>query len=344
MWIVFLLLYILLIHFFFMGIKKNNSVMELNFLMLGIFFYIAFRDYSVGADTAGYASSYIRHGSMSFQELYLKESFGNEVGYLFVTKLLYLLFPQKRALLVFQAIVVVICNGYFIKKTCGKDYFLAILGFLAFGMFGFHITGIRQSIAMSICILSYPLMQEKKNILSILLIIVASTFHFSALVFLLVFIFAKIWKKHNSLFTTAILTIIFILVAQPLQSFLSTLREKWEMYETIEGTNGGLIFFAVLLLISLFAEFNKKNFSDKQLQNVRVNYLSLILWGGRLVSRTFERPCLYFLPTSLPILIEAVTAEQDRKTRLVLYCIVVFLVSALFLYRFSSIDFVFSFV
>ena len=339
----YLLIYVLLIHILFLVFKKTNTSWELNALMLGIFFYIAFRDYSVGADTLSYCDEYIRHGSLSMQDL-ISEVYSNEIGYLLFTRLIYLVFPQTRVFLIIHALIVVLCNRFFIKNTCKNNYFLATLGFMAFGLFSFHLSGIRQSIAMSICVVSYVLMQREKIVFSLGLIVLASTFHLSALIFIFSTFLALIWKRNNNFIIALIISFLFVFFAQQIQETFSTIREKWSMYSSVEETGNGYIFFTILLIITFLGELSKERFTDLQKQNLRVDYFSIVLWGGRLVSRTFERPCLYFLPTLLPVMTDSITFIKNQKIRTTICLIAIILISIFYLYRFSTWEYIVSFI
>lgn len=338
----FLLLFIIIIHLGCSYIKKNNTNFELNIFFLAIFVFIGLRAPETGTDTYGYVVNFMRRGSLNLSDIIKMYSEDNEIGYLIFTKALYILAPFKQSLLIVQGGIVALAYRYFIKKCCKTNYFFSVLIFMAFGLLNFHMTGIRQSIAMSICMFAYVFIIEKKYFRAVLAIALAATFHLSAIVFTTAFIFGVVWKRNNNLVSTILLCLVMSLSVGTLLSLVSQLREKWNMYATIEGTSNGFIFFVILLIVVVLSEYVKKSIHADEQVHMRVNYVSLILWSGRLIGRTFERPTLFFIPACMVTLPDVFEHLTNNKYKLLFYLLTIILICSFYMYRYSGIQYIFA--
>lgn len=286
----------------------------------------------MGSDTWNYMAKFMRMRYVDFGDsAFLRDD--NEIGYKIFEKLLVTVFPFEQAILIAQALIVTISYGVFIYKFCRKNYFLSILIFMSFGLISFHLTGIRQSIAMSVCAWAYIFFDEKKYLRAILSIALAVTFHTSAIVALLYFLFGVVWKRHNGIISAIVLCVVCYISVPRVLTLFSEYVERWDGYNSVESTGNGWIYFAVLLAVIIVAELTKKFLNESERFHVRVNYLTLIFWAGRLVTRTFERPCMYFYPATMPTLVNAFDGYEEKSRRQIYICVVV-LITAYYIYRF----------
>ena len=109
-----------------------------------------------------------------------------EFGYLITTWALSQFFPGGQWLLFLSGLFMSICLCYFTYKNC-KNPVLALTVFHCLGLFNFMVQGLRQAIAMCICLLAIESCKKRKLIKFILLVLLASLFHASAIVFLPVY-------------------------------------------------------------------------------------------------------------------------------------------------------------
>ncbi len=330
----FLLLYIISVRVL-TNIKKcRNTKFELIAMMFGIFIVLAFRDSNSGTDTWNYLANFLRIKNYSFESLVVAST--QEKGFLLFQWILGKVFPNSvQVLFIFQALIVTLSYGYFIYKYCKKNYFLAVLGFMAFGLFGFHTTGVRQSLAMALCVWVYILFEKKKYFSAIIIAVLATTFHLSAIVSVLYLIYGNIWKRRNNLFTTVMLGIVLALTSGTILARVSLFSERWNQYSDIESTGNGQIFYVVLIIILLLGEtLNKEN--DEYQFSKRVNYLTYIFWTGRLVTRTMQRPAMYFFPANLPVLVNGIENYTHLESRKLLRIGAFIGISLLYIYRFRG--------
>lgn len=99
---------------------------------------------------------------------------------------IYFLFPA----LLHSIAVVKLCKFY--SDSPG----MSILLYFALGTFTLYLAAFKQNMAMTILLLALPYAQQKKNVHYVLLVLLATLFHFYAIAFLIVpFLFGKPWGK-----------------------------------------------------------------------------------------------------------------------------------------------------
>lgn len=336
---VFLVIFAVLLQFILGKLgKKGNERLLLIILFMIIASIIGLRSSSVGADTQNYLDMYKKLRLMSINEIINKEEI--EIGYIWLVKILNKISPNAQLLLIVQGIIVSMSYAkFFIKNT--KNTLMSFFGYLAFGIFAFQLTGIRQSIAMSICILGIEFIKSKKVLNFILIILLASLFHTSALYFIIAYPIGnmKVTKKNTiNLFIIGIIATIFI---EPLIKILGSISERYANYG-IEGTGTSIIFLIIILTITVFIEKYKYKMIEYQSYNaifIQLNYISCILWIMRLITRVVERPSLYFMPATIIAMCNTFSVIKDRKFSTFIYCIALTSIVILFLYKMMAIPY-----
>ena len=121
------------------------------------------------------------------------------------------------AIALFYSIVV----GRLIYKE-SKQSAISIVMLVSLGFYYFSMTGLRQTIAMSILILGYPFLKERRFIPFAILVFIASRYHLSALAFLAVYPIAnkKIGIYH--IIIAAVACIVFKIIGQEVLSFAAS--------------------------------------------------------------------------------------------------------------------------
>ena len=137
---------------------------------------------TVGIDLQMYIPAYDYIGLLPW----LSPVYNFEVGYRVFCKVLYILGVSKQ---LFLGIVAAICQGsvfWFIRRY-SKFPAISIVIYLTFGLFTFSFSGLRQMMALSIALFSYNFVEKKEPIRFCLVVAIASLFHASVLVFLIVY-------------------------------------------------------------------------------------------------------------------------------------------------------------
>ena len=158
------------VYLFFPQKKAKKVYLIAVFVLLTL--VMAFRSQQVGVDAAAYCSYYMRIG--------ISDQFMNIVNaaplYSIYNRLLYYLFPYEQAILVFNAIIVNSCFGYFIYKRAEHPVFSSVCYLLLYTYMN-TFNGTRQYIACGLFLVGIIFLQEKKTVRAVLWMIAALGVH-----------------------------------------------------------------------------------------------------------------------------------------------------------------------
>lgn len=229
------------------GKKKNRFLITIFFVLY--FLLLALRSEEIGIDLANYKSIYIKYGESSWSTIF--HNTGDvEVGYAVLCKLIY---STNASFHTFMAVVAIIdiLPLSILYKNEAENAFLSIVLFLNIGIFSMLFSGLRQSIAVSLGAIAYLLLKNRRFVLYILVVFLATTFHASAfmLFFMLPLYHLKITKKWL-IFVVPIVVLIMVFNEQIFSTISSLLPERYENYG-IEKTGA----FAMLILYILFSVY-----------------------------------------------------------------------------------------
>lgn len=335
-----LILYITILAIAFNGMQNKKyslfGFIVLSFLFIGAL--IAFRGIGVGADTKNYMRLYEGIGENTAPEID-----DLEIGYVWFIKLLYRISKNPRTLFLFEALFVVIGYSSFILKNAKNisQAYIAVLAFLAFNLFSFALSGVRQTLAICICLFAYQYLKEQKFFKFLIVVFIGGLFHSSAWFFLPIYIINQLSSKQSR-----IVLIIFVIFAffnfDRLFALVSTVDDRFEKYG-VESTQNGFIFLAVMLVITTLAEiFRARLNKDDELRNIYAgNDACLSLWLLRLATRTAERPSFYYLPATMVLVSKFPDYFEDRAEKTIATVIISVCLIGLFFFRISSISYVF---
>lgn len=156
---------------------------------------------------------------------------------------------------------------YFIYKQ-SEDPFLSVIIFMGIEFFTLSFTALRQMIAMAIVINSYSFIKEKKPIKFILVVLLASLFHKTAIIFLIAYFFRYI-KINKKNFT---IEIVLFLIMQIVGFYIiiNLARQIYPYYipENITFSTSGLTqAFVILfyLIVGLYLYYYKTSKNNKEI-------------------------------------------------------------------------------
>ncbi len=197
---------------------------------------IGFRDLSVGADTQGYVEAFEQMKYKTFAAIF--DSDGRSKEYLFeaIAKIIYMWTGNRFVYTTFFAMAFSMAYGYTVHKL-SDNYFISYVVLLVLYM-SFIISGMRQVAAMSILLLSYPLIKKRKLIPFLFCVALAYFFHNTSVIFVIAYFMAN--KKMGWLQISIIAAALILTYALPgvTKNFLyeTIAWEKLEIYESYERT------------------------------------------------------------------------------------------------------------
>lgn len=150
---------------------------------------IGLRDISVGADTRGYVDEFTSIAKLNFSEMWKQTLAYKDPLYILISWSISCISTNYTFYLLIWALFPAV-SLYITFKREFKDRsecLISILVFFLLGLFAFYVAGIRQTAAISLVLLSFKSIHEKKLIQFLLYVIVASLLHNSAVIFLIAF-------------------------------------------------------------------------------------------------------------------------------------------------------------
>ncbi len=235
----------------FTNIKRKKNIFLL-FAFLSFSFLSCFRAYSVGADTKQWVDFYTIYGEQGLKAVNFSQP--HEPGYVLLNVILWKISTNPRLLIIVGGLFINFSICYFIGKH-SKDPFFSILTWVCFRMFFESMCVFRQFLAMSIILLSFDLLLNRKYIKFCFTIILAAMFHYFALVLLLL-IPIHYLKKLNKLHVTVVLiafVICFTFLPQIIDFFLEHVSNysDYKGYLQAEGVVVGEFHFQYFLIVFL---------------------------------------------------------------------------------------------
>lgn len=292
--------------------KKKSQLLFCVITCLIVSLFQGFRSFSVGTDLTSYIPSYEIIGEQ-IHNIENLNFLNYEPGYVIYNKLLYLLGFDKRGFLIITAMIIQIPIFYTIYKY-SKNPFFSILIYFAFANFIITFSGLRQSIAMALCFFAYSFIKEKKIIHFMLNILVAATFHTSALFCMILYPLYYVKLDRKKIFwMLCFLVVVFILKNKIIQ--LANTMYYGDTKEII-STNAYTMFimYTVLLLISYSI-----NCLDSKYMGLR-NFLFLLclIYAMAPVSNIFTRlgyPISLYLTLFIPKIIENIEVKPSNTVK-----------------------------
>ena len=165
-----------------------------------LFLLVALRNNSVGTDTYRYCEYF--EGIRFF-------GYTKEFGYGFLMKGINFFSSDYRVFLFITAALSIIPICIFIYKT-SSNAFISLLIYISF-FYNFSFSGIRQSIALSFLVGAVSVYFNKPK-LSLILIFIATSFHYSSMVFLCIYFkrYLNVFLNKISILSSFVIAIFFL--------------------------------------------------------------------------------------------------------------------------------------
>lgn len=296
---------------------------------VGLWLFVGLRSNYTGNDTIGYVESFQRIVNIKWEGII--DAYNRDHGFYYFVKLIR---SMTDSVVVFK-LVTAFLSLIGVFDLCyhnTKRPVLALYFYVTIGNLFFILTGMRQAIAMSICLLSIRFIQKRKFIPFLLFVLLAAQFHHSAYIFLVMYFLGT--RRVDAL--NMLLTIgVTVLAYFSYENLLDIANEVLDYnYEVEELSNGG-IFFVILLIILVVAMVTKKYWMKEVKERVIMNtgILAGVIWVFRLIGRTAERPSMYFLNAIPVVLSESIDSIENRQDRMLLELGAIALTFAFFAYR-----------
>jgi hypothetical protein len=330
-------LFILFLYVVIRGDKREQLVCVLAMIIL--FLVSALRHESVGSDIYGYVISYKRYSQFSFTEFinYINIYDVQDRGYYFSTWLFSRFFKNPQLWLAAVALFFSVSVGKLINNL-SRITVLSVVMIISLGFFSFSMTGLRQIIALCILLFTYNYIKERRAGKFILTVLLASLFHKTALIFLIIYPVAYINLGKYHIIAAVLAFLIFYAFKDWLLIFMSeNLQDgRFDNYLTGEANKLTLSGFIIQFSIFIFSLYYYKPYT-KENKNALILYnMSFIGLVFQLFSSfiaEFFRVSMYFSIFNCILVPNALCSENDLKSHKVTQLVIIVV---LLLYMFQG--------
>ena len=327
------------------AVFKGNSKGKIVLYALPLFLLSALRGDTVGGDLENYLPNFDAYYYLNRISDILGYS-SHEPGYVLFAKLISLISPTHRFYIIVTSFCCLLGPFYLIYKY-SRVPGLSVLMYYSLGFYTNTMNNIRQSLAISICCFAVPFVLDKQFRKFILLVIIATMFHYSAALFVFAFFLSlkEYTFKRFFLILGSGVGIYCLMGISLLQYVMTFAIFKYDPEALMDKPSSGwslLVFYVILLVFEIIVYVKRKN----NLNEVAVNQYSALIYFQLMavlcqlyapIYSSMTRAALYFY---IPIVIAIPNfVKLFRRSRLLVSIIVFTLCFAymcLFVYAYSD--------
>lgn len=317
--------------------KRSVDKIVVSFFFISYLILLSLRDISVGVDLPKYIDSFHYFSFLKWNELAGFDQKGNEIGFLILNKILAYTKSDRLFIITFATLAVLPIMYLYVKESEGA--FFCISFFTISLLFDLIFSGLRQCVAIALVVPAFYCIKYKKIFLFLFVVALAYTFHYSAVLLLLLYPlqFFRVKNKHLLiiilLFSFAWIYRLFLI--DNLFIFLERIDSSYyHMYYYLNGmsSQGMLALLFILLALYSFVVLDEKkaNQDDYYFRNIML--LAVFLHLFTVINPTFVRMNYYFI-LFIPIVITRANNRcHDSFAGLTSFAS--FIMSSFFLYHF----------
>ncbi len=299
-------------------------------------FFMGCRDNSLGSTDTYYYSARMKYAIQcnTWEQFYNPDLY--ETGFQVFIFALSRIFHDPQWLLVITSLFYIISIFYFIDRN-SEEVSLSTILYVTLGLMTFQLQGMRQAIAMCLCLFAYGQAKRKHLIKFLLLVSLACTFHQTAIVFVIVYWLSQLTlNQRNVLFVSAI-SIVGILLSGPLIKIANDIFDKNYSNSVDSGGFIAVALYIIGLIVSYFYYRAHEKGPNSSLVFILIvgTAIYLMRYTGVQVA---ERISFYFQYSQI-ILIPLTIKIFRESDRTITYLIIIALAIGLFLYRLTDSGF-----
>lgn len=299
-----------------------------------LFLIASFRSIYFGADIIGYISKY---EYLSNEDLYLYWSNfisgeGKDPFFYLLAKVISIFGANYQVWLSILSGIFIYTVSKLIYKYSEEPY-ISFVALISLGYFLFSLTGLRQTLALSILLLSYKFLKERMLLKFICMVILAALFHSSALIFLIAYPLANMKIGINHILSILISLVLAVFFPGKIKEVLMIVSWSDQMQNYVDSdtvlTMSG---FIIQLCIYAFCLFYRKSILKSDMKDVvlyNLLLLGLIFQSLSIVIAEFFRISMFFSVFSIILIPKALKMIDDKNIKVIIYLLVL---SALIFY------------
>lgn len=311
--------------------KIQNQESIIIFFMI-LLILLSLRSSTVGRDLPNYQIMFRTFSNIRFGEI---TTVHTEAGFVFLSKIIALLTDDFQWVIVVTAFLTIVPIALIYRMEI-EIPLLTIALFVTMSDFILLFSGLRQSLAISIGVISYYFVKKHKPWCFLLMVLLAIFFHRSAFILLLLYpVYHMRITRRKLIYIVPVIILIFIFNQQIFHVLLSVISDLYVTGETSTGA------YTMLLLFILFAVFsfvipdeNKMDESIKGLRNILLLCLVIQMFAPlHSLAMRFNYYFMILIPLLIPKIITSSSIRWKQVSDfsvwvMTLFFIIYFLINA----------------
>ena len=233
---------------YFMHGDKQFNKRYIIFSAIAMFILMGFRDaYSVGNDSASsYLHTYEKITYQHWSQIF--NSTGDNEGFYLLMKIVNAITDANYQIfiIVISAFIMIVIARFIYIYSCNP--LQSIIYYWGLWFYIFNFNALKQALAMSIILLAFDMIQKKKVVWFLLLVLLAMTFHKTAMVFIIAYWVVKLKPGRNFLLLLAAMLAFTYIFRSQMLDFMTGIYET-----TIYDTGRGFFANKVIIMIVIVA-------------------------------------------------------------------------------------------
>lgn len=317
---------ILLIMTIFLILSKYSKKYKKVFIFLSGFTLVAFASFRGLAFEGNYAGNdYLSYNKWFNSVENVTLSWKEDIGFNLLMLLVKKVTGSFEVFIIISSSFFVYAIYHFAIKN-SKDYIITIFLFVTFGIFELGLSAIRQWIAGSIFLLAFKFIREKNFWKYSISIILAATFHNSAIILLAIYPFINANMKFKyKIIITILIALLFTataknnLIIELIYKYFPSYKYKY--LNIGQELNSNYTVFIISMLCLFIIMLSKKSFLEKNKNSeIYLDYLILLCLFSftATLNPMYGRLLEYFMPAIPLIMPNIITTFPDRQKSLAL--------------------------
>lgn len=297
--------------------KENKNIIFLNVAFVEMLLFIGLRDITVGTDLKNYIPYFNLFKESDWNILFTIKL---EPGYIIFNKLIGLIGGEN--LFLFITALVSLIGVYFSIRKYSKDYFLSVFLYITMHFYIFIFSGLRQAIAFSIVWVSLKYIIERKCVKFVLLVLLASTFHKTALIFLPMYFIAtkKITKRYMIVFLTTFI-LLFVFRVQIFSLITKFIYTNYSVSQDDGGYKYLILLFAILIFSLFIRNRKKEDFMENDIF-INMIMIAILIQSMSSVEGNIARLTMYYSYSMIFLIPNLIKCIEDKRIRVMIKSVI----------------------
>lgn len=267
-----------------------------------------------GDSTSSYLHRFQEIPGVTWAEI-ISDSFNDNMAFRLLMKAVYEITHGDYQLFVsLIAVFVTVAFGRLIYRY-SPNPLASILYHFGLLFFTFHFSALKQSIAMAFLMLAFDQIINRRPVRFVLIVLLASQFHFPSLVFLPAYWIAKMKIGRNFLLLLGIALIVTYFYRSQLLSWMLSLYKDEESFVSMEGIQFLRTKVLIMIVIVIAAILFRRPSAEDRVYTILLEFmgLAIVLQTFCGYNNIFERLADYYFQFSVVFLPMVFDKHADRE-------------------------------